>query len=208
MIFPGDLTAAAARIRESYPHCSYDYLATHPPVRTDNDAWRWWGDERFRRGYAAFKYTVAHVLQPRSIVEIGVCLGLAARAFLEACPQARYTGYDNESGVPGSVAVVQQALAGFGAEIIYVKDSRDLRELPLCDLVHVDGCHDYEWAYHDTSLALRAAPWVLVDDARDSQVAAAAFQAVYDWRAGEVEWAHFEDTWTGSILICRETIPR
>lgn len=201
MLFSTSLTEATTRIRALAATCSYDYRHFHP----DHAEWpEFFHDgEGFRQGYAAFKYAVASVLQPRRIVEIGVGLGVGARAFLEACPSAQYIGYDNEQDVPGSIEKAKNTLALFNADIIKISDSRELTTLPECDLVHVDGCHLYDWAYHDTLLALCAAPWVLVDDSRDSQVAAGAMMAAFTWRPGDLEWTHFEDTWTGNILFCR-----
>ena len=198
-VFPGLLVANARQIRSLYPTLRYD----HRPVDTAEAHYDAKMTEEFRVGYACFKFAVAKVLQPGRIVEIGVGSGIAARAFLEACPTAGYHGIDD--GGMGYLDMVRQKLAPFRAEIT-VADSGQVETLPECDLVHVDGDHCFDYAYGDTLKALRAARWVLVDDARDSQVAAGAMKALYDSRPGSCEWAYFEDTWTGSLLFWRDTV--
>ena len=153
--------------------------------------------------YELFKYTVADVIRPKSIVEIGVGWGIAANAFRTACPMATYTGYDSGADDEGIFDFFKQQFPDDGWQIRKA-DSGILTELPLCDLVHVDGAHDYGHACHDTLMALRAAPWVLVDDARDSQVAAAALMAAFVFQPGDIEWAYYEDTLTGNILFRRK----
>src|SRR5215469_18824935 len=44
--------------------------------------------------YYRMKWAIARVLQPRSILEIGVRFGYSALAFLNASPSARYLGID------------------------------------------------------------------------------------------------------------------
>lgn len=184
------------------------YVAAEPPYdhRTflpDVPAARKWMGEDVRAGYAWYKYAMARVVKPQAIVEVGVGLAVAAHAFLEASPGASYTGYDNLSEEAEDFGAARQALMAFEGQIQLVRtpDSMLLACFPACDLCHVDGAHDYDHAYSDVVLALRAAEWVLVDDTRDSQVAAATFRALYDWRRGDVAWAGFEDTWRGMVLI-------
>lgn len=205
VIFPDVISTVCARIREAQASCPYDHRPyLHPG---DHDL----GDkltEEFRRGYAAIKWAVAKVIQPRAICEIGVGGGLAALAFLDACPTARYVGIDNrhhedERGVPLNdhlAGVFRER--GFDAQIL-IRDSKSMYALPGdFDLVHVDGNHLLDWARHDVGVALSSrAAWILVDDARDNQVCAATFQALLAARPGCTEWAMFEDTWTGSILV-------
>ena len=44
--------------------------------------------------YYESKYRIAADIKPASIVEIGVRYGYSAAAFLLACPQAKYMGFD------------------------------------------------------------------------------------------------------------------
>jgi hypothetical protein len=205
-VFESALALAAADIRDAYRECRYDHRPFLPPSAEAAHAAVF--TDVYRASYAAFKYAVAQVLQPRCIAEIGVGFGVAARAMMAASPaHVNYIGYDNGSMHPESIPFARSMLVaieesiGCYAQLEQIDDSLSLVELPPSNLIHVDGCHLYSWAYHDVSMALRAAEWVLVDDARDSQVAAATLAAIWEWRAGDVDWCYFEDTWTGNILI-------
>jgi hypothetical protein len=202
-IFSSALIEGAGAIRELYPVSDYDhkpllpeYDMHHPFIQT----------KQFRLGYAAFKHCVARVLQPRTICEIGIGSGVAAFAFLAACPQAHYIAIDDgskdkeESGT--ALPHIRQIMAekGYSHEII-IKDSMKLPAAPKVDLFHVDGAHDYEHALNDTRLAFESgSEWILVDDARDPTVASAAMLAAFSARV-MFHWAYFEDSWTGSILF-------
>jgi predicted O-methyltransferase YrrM len=205
-IFDGALIRAARHIRELYPSVDFDCRATLlSEIEPD---YEWKMTEQFRAGYMAFKYAVAKVLQPKRICEIGVCSGVGALAFLAACPDAEYLGIDISDG-----RLVQRASEllierGYGATI-EIADSQKLAELRYgpYDLVHVDGDHHRECAKHDVILAwnsLAPSGYILVDDSRDNAVAAGVFDALVELRPGSTDWAYFEDTWTGSILIGKE----
>lgn len=206
-LFPGDLIQAAAKIRELYPRAAYD----HRPLLTRHEPdYEWKQEENFRVGYACLKWAVAKVLEPRSIREFGVGGGVAALAMMDAAPEASYVGIDNgqlgrERGFDFSSDVLAK-LAGRNAFIERI-DSRMLSSVPRADLIHVDGNHLFDWAYHDMRLALASGTrWILCDDCRDNQVCAALFRAFYEFRQGPTEWAYFEDSWTGSILFCQDIV--
>jgi len=204
-IFPGELIVKAQEIRDLYPTVAYDH---RPMMTTHEPDYTWKQSEKFRAGYAAFKWAVAKVLQPKTIREIGVGGGVAALAFMDACPNAAYLGIDNgQLGVERGfdfIGDVLEKLRGRQASIER-QDSRLLSSHPTVDLVHIDGCHLFDWAYHDMRVAVASGSrWILVDDCRDTTVAAATLRAFHDWRPGPLEWAYFEDTWTGSILFCQD----
>lgn len=125
--------------------------------------------------YYAAKARVAHWLQPRRVVEIGVRAGYSARAFHLGHPFAQFVGFDLDAGGWGGVAgyaayarALLGAIPGLAAEVI-VADSQALRELPPhargADLFHVDGDHTPHGCAHDILLALHnGARWILVDD--------------------------------------------
>lgn len=205
-VFESPIIRAALAIRALYLTCDYDH-------RPDAPEWDrnfpYLMTEQFRRGYACFKYAVAKILQPRTIVEIGVGAGTAARAFLSACPTAHYYGIDDGSKDRGDdvhlISYTRDRMAerGYSHEF-QIADSMTLSSAPRADLFHVDGAHDFAHALNDTKLALASgSEWILVDDARDPIVAAAAHMAVFGVGGAVYEWTHFEDTWTGSILIHR-----
>jgi hypothetical protein len=192
----------AEEIRINYQSSAYDHRPYLPP----NVASLYYTDQ-FRIGYACFKREVALTLRPKTIIEIGVGVGVSALAFLNGYPTADYIGIDNdcEDGrdFPIKPSEFVKGLLG-DRGTVRVLDSMTIGRLPDCDLVHVDGGHSYESAYNDVMLAWRSnARWILVDDARDSVVAAATFDALRRKSPGSVDWAYFEDTWTGNILISR-----
>jgi predicted O-methyltransferase YrrM len=169
----------------------------------------------FLNGYMHVKYGIADALRPKSICEIGVSSGISALAFLTACPKARYVGIDNryEEDMRG-VRLVDRAmelLHDYDA-IFLLEDSQVLKALPHgpFDLVHVDGDHSREACCHDVMLAWNALTpdgWIVVDDAKDSAVAAGTFDAMRCVWPSEIRWAYLEDTFTGNILI-RKEVPK
>lgn len=168
------------------------------------------GIEKWRssemRKYAHFKRCVAQVLRPDTISEIGVGFGIAACAFIDGAEgNCSYLGYDDGSMDNRSLEHARESICKLskpGHSNVYNVESAVLEFLPSCDLCHVDGAHDFSHAYHDTSMALRAARWVLVDDCHDSQVAAAALMALYSrWPGDSREWAYFNHSFGGDILI-------
>jgi hypothetical protein len=160
-----------------------------------------------RSDYERLKFSVAKVLQPKIIVEIGVRAGVSALAFLAACPTATYIGYDNgrdaaAHGIDYRTATLAEfRRQGYTADIV-VRDSQTMQRFPDCDLVHIDGDHCFHAVRHDFVLAwYSGAKWILCDDASDAAVAAGIFYALhYDLRRGTVPWAYFPVA-TGSILV-------
>lgn len=168
----------------------------------------------FHRGYMALKCAVAEVIRPKRICEIGVCTGLSAMAFLHAVPDAFYCGVDNASMGAENLKVAEKRFRerGFWFRLHY-KNTNHLYELPdtnegLFDLVHVDGGHERPTAKHDTLLAWHAThskAFILVDDCRDRNVCLGVFDALAELTLDrELEWAYFEDSWNGNILISKE----
>jgi hypothetical protein len=108
------------------------------------------------------------VLQPRSVVEIGVRYGYSALAFLDACPEATYLGIDNDSshsgGVVGAVDRAREAMRDRRAEVL-IADSQTLAALPgpQYDLAHVDGRQDGAGTWRDLALVFPACRYILVD---------------------------------------------
>jgi predicted O-methyltransferase YrrM len=209
------LNYAAKAIRDLYPTLGYDH---RPFLMEQEAAMDMKLSEEFRCSYSCFKYAVAKILQPKSICEIGVCTGIAAQAFCTASPGAFYVGIDNlyddkNAGYPYNQKVQQRFQElGLNARFDIVSSSLDMKELPSphqYDLVHIDGDHSVEGAYHDTKMALNSnSHWILIDDARYAPIMKGVTSAIYDHVGyAPIEWAYFEDSWTGSILISRE-VPR
>ena len=160
--------------------------------------------------YARFKGQIAAAIQPRDICEIGIGMGVAALAFLEASPfGVRYTGIDNDyeygkkfSVRPSEYVADLLGVHGYHADII-VADSMALAALPgsWYDLVHIDGDHSAVVVENDVMLAWKSgAKWILCDDARDTEVSRGVFNALHALNRGSVDWVYFPEG-TGNILI-------
>ena len=162
----------------------------------------------YRRGYCSFKYAVAKVLAPKSIVEIGVGAGNSALAFMNAVPNSTYIGIDNCSKAINDDfnynKFVFDKMKQLGVDLQYIYiDSKELMYLPEAELVHIDGDHTYSYALNDIKLALNSrALYILIDDAFDPAVMKAAFTALID-NGGGYRWIFFEDTFTGNLLLLK-----
>lgn len=197
--------ATADAIRAAHRTSTYDHRPTQPSRRLVATQ-RAHETEEFVRKYAGFKWAVAHVLQPREILELGVGSGISTFAFLDAVPTAQYVGIDNgrkdtQEGYQflDHVAATAKTLAR--AVTIRRQDTRTLTVLPRADLLHVDAAHGYADVVADVVLALESrSTWILCDDCRWAEVTAGVFAALRA-AGGHRHWAYFEDTWTGNILI-------
>lgn len=206
-VFGGECVRVAAEIESRYRQSFYDHRPLLPNFAADSPFYL----EQYRVGYACFKREVARVIAPKVIVEIGIGCGIGALAMMNgAPPNCVYEGIDNDEAdfpvepkIRPTEFVATLLRPAFHLHSIRVADSKRLKKIPKADLVHVDGDHSREGARNDVALAWRSgAAWILVDDARDATVVAGTFDAIaMDMRRGSVEWAYFNDTWTGSILI-------
>ena len=158
----GDNFPVFERILETARSSSYDFRATANP----NDPLKYLFDQWV--DYYRLKWSIARVLQPGSILEVGVRYGYSAATFLDACPQATYLGIDLDSdsfgGVKGAMLWAKQITRAHHAEFL-VADSQKMSRFPggIYDLIHVDGQQDGEGSWHDLQLAIKQARWVLVD---------------------------------------------
>jgi len=198
-------TVSEAKVAIDRVEFTYDH---RPYLDPFDEAFSAKNTDDYRRRYACFKYAVAKVLRPRTIVEIGVGSGVSALAFLHARPLLRYIGLDigewsARLGKP-FLETVRAKLSAlqFDFEILE-GDSQLIDTMPECDLVHIDGNHTSEAVYHDMLSAWNSgAKWILCDDACDPAVGAGIFRALQvGLDRGSVDWAYFGDTWSGDILI-------
>jgi 2-polyprenyl-3-methyl-5-hydroxy-6-metoxy-1,4-benzoquinol methylase len=187
-------------ILQHYQDCDYDFrvnaCADDPLIALFED----WVD------YYRMKWAIAKELKPKSIVEIGVRYGYSARAFLEACPNAKYLGIDADvpvfGGHPGALAWAQNNLSSFNVEFLR-ENTQLITSLPgeLYDLAHVDGQQDGEGTFHDLDLASRRAVYILVDGyfwTRDN------FLATNEWlwlNKATIEWTMVIPSYAGECLI-------
>jgi SAM-dependent methyltransferase len=118
--------------------------------------------------YYRMKWAIASVLQPNSILEIGVRYGYSALAFLNASPSARYLGIDLDvptfGGCVGAIDWARRACSEYQAEFI-LADSTKMERFPggRYDLIHVDGQQDGDGTMRDLVLAAGQAEYILVD---------------------------------------------
>jgi cyclopropane fatty-acyl-phospholipid synthase-like methyltransferase len=152
-------------IQQAFQTSDYVFLATANPAdprRSDFPAWV---------DYYRLKWAIARVLQPTSILEIGVRYGYSAHAFLAACPTSTYLGIDLDSdvagGVVGAIDWAKDIMQPFSASFL-IADTQAMSCFPgdrddRYDLIHVDGQQDGDSSFHDLGLALQQANYVLVD---------------------------------------------
>lgn len=203
-IFANDLTLKTSSIRREQYLCDFD----HRPFLPNRDRdFKYLLTEEYRRGYACFKYAVSRVIQPESIIEIGVGAGTGALAMLHACPDAEYLGIDDNSKCAHDAwdftGFVKEWMAKLNFKFNFmIQDSLTIMSLPSVSLFHVDGDHAYKNAFNDSLLAFNSgSKWILVDDSRDLTVVRGAFDALAESKRA-YEWAYFDDTWTGNLLFC------
>ena len=158
--------------------------------------------EAFLHKYRSF-YAMSETISPNTIIELGVCAGAGADAYLSACPEAAYTGIDTfgepwpaDDDSPWKVLrkdddspwkpydIAKRLLEdrGFKKFHLITANLRHLNTLPhTADLVVVDAAHDFESEYADLQLALTARPkFIFVDDAEDETQAEPAIQKFLD----------------------------
>ncbi len=150
------------KILETYRQSQYDFRDLTCPEDPLQHLFRDWVP------YYRMKRAIAQVLQPRSILEIGVRYGYSARVFLEAVPEAKFVGIDLDSdafgGVKGAINWATKLLQPYESELI-VSDSQQMARFPgdTYDLIHVDGQQDGNGSFHDLRLAIAQGRYILVD---------------------------------------------
>lgn len=118
--------------------------------------------------YYKLKWAVTHVLQPASILEIGVRFGYSAAAFLHGHSAAHYVGIDLDTdsfgGKKGAINWAKEITQEFATKFI-VADTQKMKRFPgdIYDLVHVDGQQDGDSSFHDLELAIKQGRYVLLD---------------------------------------------
>ncbi len=168
---------------------------------------------QFQRTYCWY-YSVAKALQPKSILEIGTRYGYSLLSMLQGawdrtqlkCP-IPVTIYDNESYEPGCLALVESTLRDFGIDhAIHRQDTQALSSLEgKHELIHVDGDHSIQGAYHDLFLvkeALEDDGVIVLDDIE--LVGCPGVKAAASLFCLETGWRHEElPTYRGMWLIYR-----
>jgi 2-polyprenyl-3-methyl-5-hydroxy-6-metoxy-1,4-benzoquinol methylase len=156
--------------------------------------------------YYRMKWAIARVLQPDSILEIGVRFGYSALAFLNASPSARYVGIDLDlptfGGSVGAINWARKACRLYDAKF-FIADSTKMERFPGAryDLIHVDGQQDGAATTHDLTLAASQADCILLDGyfwSRSNLFSASDF--LYRYR-DLIECSYVIPGYAGELLI-------
>lgn len=141
---------------------NYDFRETAYPADPFSHLFEEWLE------YYKLKWSIASVLKPSTILEIGVRFGYSAVAFLDAYPEASYLGIDLDSdlygGIKGAIGWAEKIAAPFLADFL-IANTQQMSKLPggIYDLIHVDGQQDGDSSYHDLSLAVKQGRYILLD---------------------------------------------
>ncbi len=156
--------------------------------------------------YYRMKWAIASVLQPQTILEIGVRYGYSARAFLEAVPSAKFVGIDLDSdqfgGVKGAIDWASGNLRNYDCELI-VADSQAMDKFPgeRYDLIHVDGQQDGDGSFRDLELALKQGRYVLVDGYHWTQTNYLAVNEFLWQNRDRLDWYAAIPGYAGELLL-------
>ena len=128
------------------------------------------------KDYYAIKYNICKKKDPKKIAEIGVRAGYSAWTFLQACPEAKYYGFDANNGTHGGQGGedgkysiwAKKILKNYEVEIINI-DTQKTNDLDISniDLFHIDGDHTEQGVMHDLDLAfscINKSGLILIDD--------------------------------------------
>lgn len=126
--------------------------------------------------YYKIKYDICKKQNPKVIAEIGVRAGYSAWSFLQACPDAKYVGFDASNGKDGGQGGedgrfnewAKKILDPYNYKLIGL-DTQTVVSLDIknVDLFHVDGDHSHSGVQHDLDLAFRSISdtgLIVVDD--------------------------------------------
>jgi len=161
------------------------------------------------------KHGLARECNPQVIVEIGVRCGYSAWAFLTACPDAKYHGFDADNGTHGGQGGpwtwwAEKILAErkFDFEIHAPFDTQDKIAMPVsADFYHIDGDHTVKGVQHDLDICWEAANGGAVLLVDDYDYIDDVKQGVDEWLAArpEIKWKHVPSL-RGEIVIKKDWI--
>jgi predicted O-methyltransferase YrrM len=106
------------------------------------------------------KYALAKLIQPKSIMEVGVRFGYSANSFLCAVPKAMYVGLDMDEPSWGPFISAPRVWAEKtlidrypNASIVTWHTNTQTQEQKFIprsfDMIHIDADHSYKGALHD-----------------------------------------------------------
>lgn len=188
------------KILKEYADCNFDFRTLTCPNDSLSHLFNEWV------GYYKLKWAIARVIQPKSILEIGVRYGYSAFAFKDASPYALYVGIDaNLPEYGGEIGAIEWAKKNLppADTTIYEVDSQSLQTFPgdLYDLIHVDGQQDGDGFYADMVKALKQAKYILVDGALwTDENAFSSISFLKDYK-DSIEWSLNLSGYAGELLI-------
>lgn len=156
--------------------------------------------------YYKLKWAIARILNPTSILEVGVRYGYSARAFLDACPNAQYVGIDADrasfGGIVGALGWAATSLADYRCTFLPL-DSQTINRFPgkRYDLIHIDGQQDGDGTWNDLEKALFQAKYILVDGYLWSDENFAASNQFVKRFAKQIDWTLMIPGYAGELLI-------
>ncbi len=170
------------------------------------------------------KYQIAHYLQPRRVVELGIRAGYSTWAMHAGCSSAGFIGYDSyapgNQGEYGHEKELRQHAEGLYSRIggtLIREDTQRLTRLPAADLYHVDAAHRFEAAYRDILLCLKstASAVTVVHDSNAATVKQAIESVMQlqllhlkhiasDWGDAVISWT--KQSWLGKIVPFDESL--
>ncbi len=186
--------------------CNFDFRT----YAFANDPLAYLFDERV--DYYKTQHAICRVLQPGSILEIGVRFGYSAISFLTAVPEARYLGIDNISSNCSSSGDAREwakkITRDFNACFL-IADAGHLSSFPddYYDLVHVNGRQNGDETFHNLELSLEKSSWILVGgyfDSKEIMLSATYFMEKYK---AFIEGAYIIFEYEGSLLIKTRNTP-
>ncbi len=150
------------KILDAFERTEYDFkkhVADNDPLEYLFPAWV---------EYYQLKYAISKAIQPKSILEIGVRFGYSAIAFLEASPQASYTGIDIDNdfhgGIAGAINWAKQITEEYKTRFI-IGNTTKIDSFPgdFYDLIHVNAQQDGDGTSSDLEKAIEKGRYILVD---------------------------------------------
>ena len=188
------------KILKEYTDCKFDFRTQSCPADSLSHLFDEWVD------YYRLKWAIASVIQPKSILEIGVRYGYSAFAFKDASPHASYVGIDaNLPEYGGEVGAIEWAKKKLppADTTFYEVDSQSIKTFPggHYDLIHVDGQQDGDGFYADMVKALKQANYILVDGALwTDENAFSSISFLKDYK-DSIEWSLNLSGYAGELLI-------
>ena len=185
------------------------HQADYQTIVQKGDNWEVWGSGKYD-DYA----TVARIVNPATIMEVGVRHGYSIRAMLQGTWAQSVYLIDNESA-GGSLDRVASLILedrptikvrtfkmDTQTEDFEWDESKMIYPGDYIDLLHIDGNHEYEAALRDLTMfgrLLTAWGCIILDDAKDPNVR----EAGEDWAAAQpgVMRTTFSDNYNGFLII-------